>query len=253
MWSKAKQKFVRSLANKKYREKENAFLAEGPKVVEELLGHFACRFVAGTDKFWASAVVPPHIERFTLTQSELEQASLLRSPQEVLAVFDLPQPADAIAVSPDRLVLALDGVQDPGNVGTILRIADWFGIEDVCCSLDTADVFSPKVVQATMGALARVRVHYVELPAFLREQSAAVPIYGTFLDGENLYNAALSEGGIVVMGNEGNGISSAVAQAVTQHLRIPSYPEGRPTSESLNVATATAVFCAEFRRRLVMR
>ncbi len=248
MWSKAKQKFVRSLAIKKYREQESAFLAEGPKVVMELLQHFPCRFVAGTEVFWAKHGNIPCCENVLLTQRDLLQSSLLRTPQEVLAVFELPHFSDDVEVEDKSLVLALDAVQDPGNVGTILRIADWFGIDRVVCSLDTADVFSPKVVQATMGALARVRVNYVHLPSFLANHRQ-IPVYGTFLDGDDLYAADLTAGGILVMGNEGNGISAAVSELTTHKLRIPSFPAGRPTSESLNVAAATAVVCAEFRRR----
>lgn len=249
MWSKAKQKLVRSLASKKIREREGLFLAEGPKVVEELLGHFSCRFIAGTAAYWQSHAIPTAGEVLSISSAELEQASLLRTPQEVLAVFELPATDGELCYQPGGLALALDGVQDPGNVGTILRIADWFGIETVYCSPDTADVFSPKVVQATMGALARVRAKYVPLPSFLQHLPVTTPIYGTFLDGEDLYKGSLTQNGVLVMGNEGNGISDEVADCVTRRLYIPSYPAGRPTSESLNVATATAICCAEFRRR----
>ena len=142
-------------------------------------------------------------------------------------------------------------MQDPGNLGTIIRIADWFGIEDVFCSNDTVDVYNPKTVQATMGALARVKVHYVNLPEILNEAAYNdIPIYGTFLDGENMYEGAqLSQNGIIVMGNEGNGICCEVEKIVNRKLFIPNYPVGRPTSESLNVAIATAIICAEFRRK----
>ena len=140
-------------------------------------------------------------------------------------------------------------MQDPGNVGTIVRIADWWGIEHVICSHDTADVFAPKTVQSTMGALGRVGVHYTDLPAWLDELPAGTPVYGTLLDGDNLYDSELTPHGIIVMGNEGNGLSSAVRERVSHRLLIPSFPPDRPTSESLNVAVATAVTCAEFRRR----
>ena len=146
-----------------------------------------------------------------------------------------------------QLVLALDTVQDPGNLGTIVRIADWYGIEDILCSPLCADLYNPKVVQATMGALARVRVHYVDLVEFLPR--IGTPIYGTFLDGQDIYGQSLTPTGIIVMGNEGNGISPEVRKLVTHSLFLPSYPPGRITSESLNVAIATAVVCAEFRRR----
>ena len=157
--------------------------------------------------------------------------------------------ADLCSIPSRQLVLALDGVQDPGNVGTILRVADWFGIEHVFCSPDTADAFAPKTVQATMGALSRVHVHYLELPEFLAALPDGVPVFGTFLDGDDMYACPVSPHGVIVMGSEGNGISSAVEHHVNSRLFIPSWPSGRMTSESLNVAIATAVVCAEFRRR----
>jgi TrmH family RNA methyltransferase len=146
------------------------------------------------------------------------------------------------------LCLALDDVQDPGNLGTIIRIADWFGIEDIFCSRGTVDVYNPKVVQATMGAIARVRVHYVDLPEFIASMGST-PVYGTFLDGKDMYGCQLSGNGLIVMGNEGNGISGEIERMVNNKLYIPNYPAERATSESLNVAVATAIVCAEFRRR----
>ena len=147
------------------------------------------------------------------------------------------------------MVRALDGVQDPGNLGTIVRIADWWGIDHVVCSHDTADVFAPKVVQATMGAIARVKVSYVDLPQWLESLPNKVAVCGTFLDGDNIYAAPLPHSGILVMGNEGKGISADVEALVNRRLLIPSFPAHRPTSESLNVAIATAVAVAEFRRQ----
>ena len=145
-----------------------------------------------------------------------------------------------------ELTLALDGVQDPGNLGTIVRLADWFGIRHIFCSFDSADIYNPKSTQATMGALARVDVHYVDLPLALR--SVEAPVYGTFLDGQDIYTQDLSAHGVIVMGNEGRGISKAVAELVSHRLFVPPYPAQRPTVESLNVAIATAIVCAEFRR-----
>ena len=156
--------------------------------------------------------------------------------------------ADAIAVT-TRLCLALDGVQDPGNMGTILRIADWFGIDTVFCSESTADVWNPKVVQATMGSIARVRVWYTDLPALIRSLPPSTPVYGTLLDGDNIYATPLHNHGLIVMGNEGNGISDEVRRMVTHRLLIPSYPASRQGAESLNVAIATALVCGEIRRR----
>ena len=146
----------------------------------------------------------------------------------------------------DGVLVALDGVQDPGNLGTIIRTCDWSGIHHIICSRETADCYNPKVVQATMGALSRVKVHYVDLPMVLDKLN--MPIYVTALDGDNLYDATLSESGIIVMGNEGNGISLEVRQLISHPLLIPSYPAGEATSESLNVGIATAIVLAEFRR-----
>lgn len=254
MLSKNKQKLIRSLDRKKNRDAEGLFLAEGPKLVTELLAHFRCRLLVGEPAvlskvpFEANAVA----ERVEVTAEELARVSLQRAPQGVLAVFEKPQPVAAQSLLPvagRSLCLALDGVQDPGNVGTIVRIADWWGIEHVICSHDTADVFAPKTVQSTMGALGRVGVHYTDLPAWLDALPTGTPVYGTLLDGDNLYDSELTPHGIIVMGNEGNGLSSAVRERVSHRLLIPSFPPDRPTSESLNVAVATAVTCAEFRRR----
>lgn len=248
---KNKQKLIRQLSLKKFRDEYGLFLAEGPKVVSDLLGHFPCRLLAGTAEWLAAHPHAVADEVVEVSAEGLQQASLLKTPRDVLAIFAHRTISDeGLAEVPLRsLTLALDGVQDPGNVGTILRVADWFGIEDIFCSLDTADAFSPKTVQATMGALARLRVHYVNLPAFLARLPREVPVYGTFLDGTDLYQEPLSQHGIIIMGNEGKGISSAVAERVSRRLLIPSFPPGRPTSESLNVAIAAAIVCAEFRRR----
>ncbi|MCQ2208297.1 MAG: RNA methyltransferase [Paludibacteraceae bacterium] len=143
----------------------------------------------------------------------------------------------------------LDRVQDPGNLGTIIRIADWFGIRNIVCSNDTVDVFNPKTVQATMGALARVKVHYADLVPFLKSLPNDFPVFGTFLEGDNIYQMDLPQKAVIIMGNEGNGISKEVGQLVNKKLFIPSFPPNEPTSESLNVAVATAITCAEFRRR----
>ena len=254
MLSKNKQKLIRSLDRKKNRDAEGLFLAEGPKLVTELLAHFRCRLLVGEPAVLSKVPFEENAvaERVEVTAEELARVSLQRAPQGVLAVFEKPQPVAAQSLLPvagRSLCLALDGVQDPGNVGTIVRIADWWGIEHVICSHDTADVFAPKTVQSTMGALGRVGVHYTDLPAWLDALPAGTPIYGTLLDGDNLYDSELTPHGIIVMGSEGNGLSSAVRERVSHRLLIPSFPPDRPTSESLNVAVATAVTCAEFRRR----
>lgn len=250
MLSKNKIKYIHSLELKKNRKEEQTFLAEGPKLVGELLGHFPCRMIVGT-KNWLDRHPHLHAEEIIeVNEEELMRASLQKNPQEVLAVFGQPvYEWDANTVA-NSLCLALDDVQDPGNVGTIARIADWFGIEHVFCSQGTADIYNPKTVQATMGAIARVKFHYCNLPEFIRSASTQdIPLFGTFLDGKDMYEENFENHGIIIMGNEGKGISSPIAQYITHRLFIPNYPQGRQTSESLNVAIATAIVCAEFRRR----
>ena len=248
--SKAQVKLIKSLQIKKYRNELGLFVAEGDKCVSELTKAFE--------------LVHLYREGENATRTEIEQMSGLRMPQGVIGVFK-KQPLNTQTLKPSNdLTLALDGVQDPGNLGTIIRTCDWFGVHDIFCSLDTADCYNPKVVQATMGALARVRVHYVDLPKWLSEQSC--PIIGTLLEGKDMYESLstfdfrLST--IVVMGNEGNGISQEVRKLVSLPIRIPSYPrngasehsgkkeEAPEVIESLNVSIATAIVLAEFRRGL---
>ena len=249
MLSKAKIKFIHSLELKKNRRQEGMFVAEGPKVVGDLLEIIRPTVLIATCE-WMSA--NRHLSRtaeewLEVTDEELAKASFLKHPQQVLAIFPIPSSLTP-QVNTDQLSLMLDGVQDPGNLGTIIRIADWFGISDVFCSLDTADAFNPKVVQATMGSIARVNVHYGDLSGLLDTLPEGFPVYGTLLDGGNIYETALEPRGVIIMGNEGNGLSQPIAQRVTHRLLIPNYPPNRPTADSLNVAVATAIVCAEFRR-----
>lgn len=251
MISKAKISYIRSLARKKNRVDTGLFVAEGPKTVGDLLAVLPARAVFATVD-WIVAHRPMlsrSTEITTVTDEELQHISFLQHPQEVLAVF--PQFADSTdgSIASQTLSMALDGVQDPGNLGTIIRIADWFGITDIFCSHDTADVYNPKVVQATMGSIARVRVTYTDLPQLIDSLPAGTPVYGTLLDGKDLYGETLSGNGLIVLGNEGNGISPEIRKRVTRRLFIPNYPPGRETAESLNVAIAAAIACSEFRRR----
>lgn len=250
MLSKNKIKYIHSLELKKYRKEESVFLAEGNKLVSELLQIFPCRLLLATKEWLQSA---PRIcceEKIEVLKEELAKASLQKAPQDVLAVFEQPHYSFSLSTLNKNLFLALDDVQDPGNLGTIVRIADWFGIHDVFCSAGTADIYSPKAVQATMGAIARVRLHYTDLGKLCKKASELdIPIFGTFLNGENIYSQELKNYGIIVMGNEGNGISPEISAYINRRLFIPNYPVGSISSESLNVAVATAVVCAEFRRR----
>lgn len=246
MLTKATLKGIRSLEQKKNRDETGLFLAEGHKLVGDLLPLLSCRLVLHTPNWEPTTSLSPQTECIEVSQDVLEKASLLRHPQDVLAVFEQP----GIHLKPEdlrgSLSLALDTLQDPGNMGTILRIADWFGIKRVICSPGTVDVYNPKVVQATMGAIGRIDVLYTDLTSFL--PATGVPIFGTFLEGDSINTVSLPGEGIIVMGNEGNGISPAVAELVTHKLHIPGYPAGVTSSESLNVAVATAIVCHEFRR-----
>ena len=250
MLSKNDIKNIKSLEQKKFRDEKHLFVAQGHKLVGELLGVFNCVLLAGTQKWMAnnSNIQAERIE--TVTPDELKRASLMRSPQDVLAVFRMPRYDTTIgSAATSNIVLALDDVQDPGNLGTIVRIADWFGIKDIFCSRGTADIYNPKSIQATMGAVARVKIHYIDLTKELSALPSSVPVYGTFLNGDIIYDTELSASGVIIMGNEGNGISPETEKTVNRRLFIPNWPEGAATSESLNVAIATSIVCSEFRRR----
>lgn len=247
MISKNQIKFVRQLEQKKYRQKEGLFVAEGPKVVGDLLRHGWQPKALYATSAWEGMGSMTDSGGIQVSDEELQRLSFLQHPQQVLAVFPLPANRQMPPLKQGRLYLALDGVQDPGNLGTIIRIADWFGIDAIYCSTDTADVWNPKVVQATMGSIARVSLYYTDLPQMLK--SAEVPVYGTLLDGEDIYSQSLSSDGIIVMGNEGNGLSAPVRELVDRKLLIPSFNSSPDMAESLNVAIATAITCSEFRRR----
>ena len=236
----AEIKYVKSLSQKKFRDSEGLFVVEGEKLVAEALASGY-----GVEKVY---------RKEEIGEAAMARISGLASPSPALALVRKPADLET-AQRPQRgLFLALDGIRDPGNLGTILRIADWFGIDAVYASPDTVDLFNPKVVQATMGAIFRVRFHYTPIPAFCAAvRQAGGSIYGTFLDGENLYQKTLDDGtdkpSVIVIGNEANGISAETACEVNERLYIPPYPADDPGSESLNAAIATAITVAEFRRR----
>ena len=251
MISKNQIKYVRQLEQKKFRKQEGLFIAEGHKVVGDLLrAGYIPKMLFATEKWLHEnrlLVLTTAVTPTTVTDDELRRISLQQHPQQVLALFPIP-PLNSKFLILNSLALALDGVQDPGNLGTIIRIADWFGISTIICSDDTVDAWNPKVVQATMGSLARVNIIYTNLPEFLDTLPPDYPVYGTLLDGENIYTQPLTKEGLIVMGNEGNGISEAVRQRVNRRLLIPDFHDG-DTADSLNVAIATAITCSEFRRR----
>jgi TrmH family RNA methyltransferase len=247
--SKNQIKLVSSLAMKKFRDETGLFVAEGTKLISALAEKFACETIFATRQWLELNEPPACVNLIEASSDELIKLSQQKTPQGILAVFRKPQYSFDRNIAKNKLVLALDGIQDPGNLGTIIRLADWFGIHDIICSPETADVYAPKVVQATMGALASVNVFYMHLSVFFNSIPESTPVYGTFMEGRNIYTEKLSKEGIIVLGNEGNGISPDVEKYVTEKLMIPDFAGGNKTSESLNVAIAGAIVCSEFRRR----
>ncbi len=248
MISKNKVKLIKNLSQKKFRDETNLFVAEGTKLVLDLASSFQCSLLVATTDWLDENKKTKANEVIEVDAAGLKKISNQQSPQGVLAVFCKQTYTWDDDKLKNQLSLTLDDVQDPGNLGTIIRIADWFGISDIFCSEHSADTYNPKTVQASMGALARVKVHSVNLVEFLGNYKDKMSIYGTFMDGENIYSKTLTQNGMIVMGNEGNGISSLVETQINERLLIPNYPEGQATSESLNVGIATALVCAEFRR-----
>ncbi len=236
--SKNQTKLIASLQQKKYRDQTGLFVGEGPKVIAELLNEgLKLHWCFSTD---ASQIIAEN--HFHITEMELKKISSLNTANKSLAVFEIPKQNK---IQDSGLIVALDAVRDPGNLGTIIRLCDWFGVQQLLCSEDTTDCYNPKVVQATMGSLARVQVHYVSLSEYF--ENTKLSIYGGFMDGKNIYSEKLSKNGIVVMGNEANGISEAILQKISRKIAIPRFGNSQQT-ESLNVATATAILLSEFRR-----
>lgn len=242
--TRAEIQFVRSLSDKRTRDCEGLFIAEGEKLVREIIDStLRIRRIYTTRRDIVAEMVD------IVEQRDMERISQLKSASDTLAVVEQPRHVPS-SENLGELTLALDGVQNPGNMGTIIRLADWFGIKDIVCSAECADCYNPKVVQATMGAILRVRVHYTDNLASLLDTAAkrGTAIYGTLLDGDNIYSKELRYPAIVVMGNEGRGLTAECRRSITDKLYIPPYPADSPTSESLNVAMATGIVLAEFRR-----
>ncbi len=250
----AMRKLTASLDDARHRRDSGLFKAEGMKIVEETIGHFdpvylmvakgSVEEVAGRFPEVADRIIP-------CSRADLERMTSLTTPRDIIAVYRLPLVnRDELPPLPaaGQLILALDDLRDPGNMGTVMRMAAWMGITEIWCSRECVDVFNPKVVQGTMGAIAHVSVTYCDLPTALG-RIEGTEVYGTFLDGENLYTSPLTAGGVIVIGNEGKGISPAVAAAVTRRITIPSYAAAGCQGESLNAAVAASIIVAEFRRR----
>jgi TrmH family RNA methyltransferase len=240
MVSKNQIKLITSLQQKKYRVANQLFLAEGIKVIQELLeSNFELFHLYSTlDDFEEVS----NDKKSIIHESDLKKISALTTPNTCLAVFKIPVEKKIIN---SGLILALDSIRDPGNLGTILRLCDWFGISQLICSKDAVDIYNPKVVQATMGSIARVNVNYIDLETFISQTK--LPVFGTFMDGSNIYKTNLPQEGIIIMGNEANGISPEIEKSIKNRLTIPRFGTLQKT-ESLNVATATAIILSEFRR-----
>ncbi|PKQ43773.1 TrmH family RNA methyltransferase [Confluentibacter flavum] len=241
--SKNQIKLITSLKQKKYRLLHGFFVVEGIKTIRELLNsNMELHTLYTTERFNNAANPDSYNDEILISETDLKRISFLTTPNKALAIFKIPSfnPIDT-----SELIVALDDIRDPGNLGTIIRLCDWFGVKDLVCSNETVDCFNPKVIQATMGSITRVNITYVDLPAFLK--NVDVPIFGTFMDGENVYNKSLPKKGVLVLGNEANGISKDIEVLIKEKIAIPRFGNIQ-AAESLNVATATAILLSEFRR-----
>ncbi len=251
MISQSKIKLINSLSKKKYRDIHQLFIAEGEKLVSDLSDSSTNIKWLFASKDWI--VNNPSInanEIHECEESQLKKITQLKTAPPVIAICSITEQDIQNQPIDQELTLALDDIQDPGNLGTIIRLADWFGVKNIVCSQQTADAYNPKVIQATMGAIARTKIFYSDLEQFLHQaKEKNISIYGTFLDGEDIYKKELNSSGIIVMGNEGKGISSKIESLVSDKLLIPSFSTNPIHSESLNVSTATAITLSEFRRR----
>jgi TrmH family RNA methyltransferase len=240
MVSKNQIKLITSLQLKKYRNEHQLFIAEGVKVIQELLAsNIVLEHLFVTEAVFEKIALS---QKTLINEGEMKKISALTSPSSCLAIFKIPK---KVKVEEKGLIVALDDIRDPGNLGTIIRLCDWFGIKQLLCSNETVDVYNPKVIQATMGSITRVTINYVDLNAFI--STTSLPVFGTFMDGKNIYRETLPTEGVLVFGNEANGISPALEKSIENRIAIPRFGDIQKT-ESLNVATATAIFLSEFRR-----
>jgi TrmH family RNA methyltransferase len=251
--SKAKISLINSLIYPKYRNKHKLFIAEGQKIITEI---FKSDYKINSIIFNLSKTEPsefPGIKTFTCTDDEMKKISNLKNPSPVLALVNLPEKKLNIFELKDELCIAVEDIQDPGNLGTLIRICDWFGIKNLVCSKNSADIFNPKTIQATMGSFVRVNVFYEDFNLFLSEYKSKIknPIYGTFLDGENIYKTELPKYALLVLGNEGHGISKQTKTFIDRKLFIPPFDKYGNHAESLNISVAAGIVCSEFRRRLI--
>lgn len=240
MVSKNQIKLITSLQHKKYRIEHQLFIAEGVKVIQELLAsNFVLEHLFETEAIFEHVSIS---QKTVIKEADMKRITALSSASSCLAIFKIP-PASKIDTK--GLIVALDDIRDPGNLGTIIRLCDWFGVTQLLCSPETVDMYNPKVIQATMGSITRVKVNYVDLNAYLLQNS--LPVFGTFMDGKSLYKDALPKEAILILGNEANGISVELGKNIKNRIAISRFGDIQKT-ESLNVASATAIFLSEFRR-----
>jgi TrmH family RNA methyltransferase len=240
MVSKNQIKLITSLQHKKFRTEHQLFIAEGVKVIQELLAsNFVLEHLFETEAIFEQVSIS---QKTVIKEADMKRITALSSASSCLAIFKIPA---AAKIDTKELIVALDDIRDPGNLGTIIRLCDWFGVTQLLCSYETVDVYNPKVIQATMGSISRVKINYVDLKDYISQSS--LPVFGTFMDGKNLYKEALPKEAILILGNEANGISASLEKNIKNRIAIPRFGDIQKT-ESLNVATATAIFLSEFRR-----
>lgn len=256
--TKNRIKQIISLKYKNTREEQNLFIAEGEKIVDELLASILQIKTLIALKEWIESkkekIFDKNIELLQAGKEELSRISSFKTPNKVLAIAVIPKHNFDYHILKNKISLVLDKIQDPGNLGTIIRLADWFGIQNIICSEDTVDLFNPKVIQATMGAFLRVKVFYRNLSILLKaiKKNYKIPVYGTFLNGNDIYTTPLSSEALIVFGNESKGISNDLTDLIDERITIPTFNLNKPKTESLNISIATAVICSEFRRRTLL-
>ena len=250
MTTKAEIKKYKSLSSKKHRDEHGLFIVEGVKVVEEFLqSNLKLSILLTDDDDIFSSYTKLGINTDRISSKDISQISNLKTPNKLIAIFEKPSESIDRDLIDSSYTLILDNINDPGNLGTIIRIADWFGIKQIICSPNTVDKFNPKVIQSTMGSLTRVIVAYTDLPVFIESLNNSVPVYGTFLEGENIYTSELQKNGLIVMGSESHGVSAEIEKFVGNKIHIPSFNTSGTHAESLNVGVATGIICSEFARR----
>ncbi|MCK4664957.1 MAG: RNA methyltransferase [Bacteroidales bacterium] len=252
MITKNQIKLINQLKLKKFRDKYQLFIAEGIKIVNDLYdSSFEIQSIFITSEYYEQVnnKFQDIKDINIITDNEIKKISLQKSPNKIFAIVKIPQYDIDYQEIENNLTLVMDNIQDPGNLGTIVRIADWFGIANIVCSENCVDIYNQKVIQATMGSISRIKIHYIDLAIFFENVANNVTVYGTFLEGKNIYEKNFNKNGIVIFGNESKGISDNLHKYISEKIFIPNYPASQKTAESLNISTAAAIICYEFRRK----